>query len=208
MRTLGRLDLDGVFAGDVAACQDDGHDPSLADQAPVGIAVGDSLQQPWLEDFDLRARVTESGHLEHDGRAEVQPCAARQPEQVQALRRDVLTELTRTDIEALGAQLLEQLGVHQVHLAEVGLRRIGGYTGAVLHGHPSMGVSDDADPTLQCHEVLADLAEAVIPVAVNGDDGRAHDLIMVGIGRPLSEFRQPGLVRDLGRALARAVGYR
>ena len=208
VRTLGRLDPDGVSAGDVASCQNDGHDPSLTDQALVEIAVGDSLQQPWPEGVDLHTRATKSGHLEHDGRAEVQPCAARQPEQVQALRRDVLPELTRTNIEALGAQLLKQLGVHQVHLAEVGLRRIGGYAGAVLHGHPSVGVSDDANPTLQCDEVLGDLTEAVITVAVNGDDGRAHPLIMAEVRRPPSEFRLPNLARDVAKAPAQAVSYR
>ena len=44
-----------------------------------------------------------SGHLEHDGRAKLQPCAAGQAEQIRALRGDVLAELTWTDLVALVA---------------------------------------------------------------------------------------------------------
>ena len=34
---------------------------------------------------------------------------------------------------------------------------LGGHAGAVLHGHPGVGGSDDIYPTLECEEVLETL---------------------------------------------------
>ena len=45
-------------------------------------------------------------------------------EQVDAAGRDVLADLTRLDRVTLVPQLVEQLGVHQVHLSQVRLRRV------------------------------------------------------------------------------------
>jgi hypothetical protein len=51
----------------------------------------------------------------------MQPCAGRQAEQVDAAGRDALNDLAWTDVEAGGAQLVMQLSVDQVNLAQIGL---------------------------------------------------------------------------------------
>ena len=53
--------------------------------------------------------------------AQVQPRAGRQAEQIEAARRDVLAHLPGRHGEAGGAQLVVQLGVDQVDLAQVRL---------------------------------------------------------------------------------------
>ena len=60
--------------------------------------------------------------------------------------RDVLAHLPRRHGEAGGAQLVVQLGVDQVHLAQVGLGRVARHPRAVLDGHALMRVALDAEP--------------------------------------------------------------
>jgi hypothetical protein len=83
--------------------------------------MDDLPQQSRPERVDLRARVAQPGHLDDSRRADPQPGAAGQPQQIDVLGREVLTELARTDLRSLSEQLVGQLGLQEVDLAEIGL---------------------------------------------------------------------------------------
>jgi hypothetical protein len=104
---------------------DDAHDPGLANNCAVLVAPEDGFEEARLESVDLRARVPQSGDLDDCLLTEVQEPAAWQPEQVDANGQDVLSQLSRENVEAL----LAQLGVDQVYLALVGLGGISSQAG-------------------------------------------------------------------------------
>jgi len=108
---------------------DDAHDPGLANNCAVLVAPEDGFEEARLESVDLRARVPQSGDLDDCLLTEVQEPAAWQPEQVDANGQDVLSQLSRENVEALLAQLGVQLGVDQVYLALVGLGGISSQAG-------------------------------------------------------------------------------
>ena len=84
--------------------------PALSDNFAVLVAPDDSPEQARLQDVQLNTRVAQTGDLDHGLRSEMQECAARQPEQVNAGGEDVLPQLPGADVEPLGAQLSMQFG--------------------------------------------------------------------------------------------------
>ena len=140
---------------------DHGHDPGLADHVARAVGQDEPLEQARPEVVDLLARVAQTGHLEDDVGTEVQAGAARQPQQVDAARRHVLAQVGRSDVEARLGELVEQLGVHEVDLAQVGLRRVGPHPAAVLHGLAGVRVPDDAQTFDDLHAGTQVLAEVV-----------------------------------------------
>ncbi len=125
MRLGRQLDPYAVMRADRSTGDDDAHDPSLADQAPLLVAVQDSLHQAGLEVFKLIAGVAEAGHLDDGVGAEVQPRAARQAEEVEATGGDVLTQLPRCDVEASISQLVVELSMNEMDLPQVRPGRVG-----------------------------------------------------------------------------------
>ena len=68
--------------------------------------------------------------------------------------------------EAGRSQVVVQLGVDQVDLAQVGLARVTGHPGAVLDRHPGVCVMLDAHPFEQRDRVVLGLAELMLRAAV------------------------------------------
>ncbi len=96
--------------------------------------------------------------------------AGGQAEQVDPAGRDVLTHLARPDDDALIPQRVVQLGVDEVDLAQVRLRRVTPYPGPVLHGDPRMGVALDAETLQQADRRPPRLGERVAGAGVHGLD--------------------------------------
>lgn len=97
----------------------------LADERTVLVAPQDDIQQAWLESVYLGARVAQAGDFDHRLSPEVQVGPARQIQQSEPGRGDVLAELPRPHFEALVLQLGEQFDVDEVDLAQVGLGWVG-----------------------------------------------------------------------------------
>jgi hypothetical protein len=153
--------------------------PALAGQVAVLVAVQDGRHQALLEMVELDARVAQPGHLHDRLRSQPQAGTRRQREQLDAARRDVLPHAAGGDVEALRAQLVVQLAVDEVHLAEVGLARVAGHPGAMLDGPAQVGVALDPQSGQQTDTPRGALAERVLRVAADGlDDAgawvRAH----------------------------------
>lgn len=170
MRLGRQLDAYAVMRADDSTGDDDAHDPSLADQAPVLVAVKDRLHQPRLKDVQLITGIAQSGHLNDRVGTEVQPGAAGQAEEVQAAGGDVLAHLPRCDIEAAISQLVVELGMNEVDLPQVRLCRVGPNSGAMLHGHPGVRIVVHPDTGDKVDAVRIQLAECVHTATADGDD--------------------------------------
>ena len=106
--------------------------------------------------------------------------ADREAEQVDAGRRDVLAHLTGLQPrEALLGELVVQLGVDEVHLAQVGLRRVAAHVRAVLDGRAAVRVALDAEAREQADGVGVGLGHRV--PGAHAD--RGDDAVAAGGGR-------------------------
>jgi hypothetical protein len=93
-----------------------------------------------------------------------------QGKQVDAARCDVFAHLTWREVKAGRAQLVVQLGMDQVHLSQVGLRRVARHARAVLHSSAGVRVALDAEAFEQPNAYLVRLREAVRRAAAHGQD--------------------------------------
>ena len=104
----------------------------------------------------------------------MQPRARWQRQQIDAFGGDVLAEVGGLHDKTLAAQFVEQLGVDQMHLAQIGLGRIPADAGAVLDRLAHMGVAGDAESREQANAQGRRLAEVMAAAGADGDDA-AHD---------------------------------
>lgn len=96
-----RLPVDPVAGFDASADENHGHDAHAADDVSGLICPDGHRQQACSEGVDLMAGVPQSGHLQQDLTADSQDGALRQAQEVEAIGRDVLAEITRTDRETM-----------------------------------------------------------------------------------------------------------
>jgi len=178
VRTVREFHGDDVAGSDAAAGDDHAHDPSLPHEGTIRGTVQNGLQQAGHELVDLGTRVAQTGHLHHSVRSEPKLRTPGQGEQVDASCRNILAQLTRSDLEALLPQLVEQLCLDQVDLPKVGLRRIRRHTGTVLHRDTRVRVTGDSESRQQPDLVHDCLAEAMLMIAAHGDDGRQHAVLL------------------------------
>jgi hypothetical protein len=82
----------------------------------------------------LLAWVAQAGYFDYRRVAEPQTRAGRQAQEVQPAGGNVFPHLASRHAEAARGQLVVEFGVHQVNLAQVGLRRIARYPRTVLDG--------------------------------------------------------------------------
>jgi hypothetical protein len=109
--------------------------------------------------------------------AEAEAGAGRQDEEVDAFGGDVFAHLTGGDLEAGGAQLGVELGVDQVDLAQVRLRRVACDPRAVLDGDAGMGVAVNAETGDEADHRLVALAHCVAAAAADRQDRPGHALL-------------------------------
>src|SRR5262249_41055977 len=110
---------------------------------------------------ELAAGVAQPGHLDDGVGAKMQFRTGRQPQQVDAARRYVLPHQPGPDVKPGVAQLVEQLGVDQMNLAQIGHSRVGGDPRAVLYRHALVSVTLDAKPREEAELVGVGLGQAV-----------------------------------------------
>jgi hypothetical protein len=178
VRTVRQFHGDDIAGSGAAAGNDHAHDPGLAHEGTIRGTVQNGLQQARHELIDLGTRVAQTGHLHHSVRSEPKLRTPGQGEQVDASGRNILAQLTRSDLEALLPQLVEQLRLDQVDLAKVGLRWVCRHTGTVLHRDTGVRVTGDPDSRQQPDLVHDGLAEAMLMIRAHGDDGRQHGVIL------------------------------
>src|ERR1017187_4378966 len=160
--------LDRVAGAQIPADQDDGHDARLADDDSSSVPAQHGLQQARLEVVYLIAGVAQAGDLDHGLRTQAQPSAGRQREQGDAAGGDVLAHVARRYGEPGGTQLVVQLSVDQMDLAQVGLAGVARYPRSVLHCAALMRVAFHSEALDQPDHRARLLAEGMRRVAADG----------------------------------------
>lgn len=170
VRRGGQFDPQGVARPHLARGDDDAHDAGLADEIALRVAVENRRHQSGTIRVELPARIAQPGDLDDGRGADAKPRSARQVEQRKPARQDVLSDAARHDPESGGIELVENLFVKQMHLAQVGLRRILGDARAVLDGRSEVRVALNAEALEQPDALLHVLAEPVRLAAAHRDD--------------------------------------
>jgi hypothetical protein len=144
---LGReQDLDRIIGAHLPACEDNPHDPGFPDQPAVRPASEHRFHEAGLKTVELKAGISQAGHLDHRLGAEPKPRAGRKREKVQSGGRDVLTHGAGRYVEPRSPKLVEQFGLDEMHLPQVRLGGIACDTGPMLHRLAGMSVAFDAKP--------------------------------------------------------------
>jgi hypothetical protein len=138
-----KFDADRVGRSDNSSRQDNGHDATLANDHAIRSPIKNHRKQARHEVFNLPTGIAQAGDFQHYFRTNPQQGAARQPKQINPLRGDILAKLGRANIEALGAKLIEQFGVDQMDLPQIGLRWVRSNAGTVFDSRAFMNVAFD-----------------------------------------------------------------
>jgi hypothetical protein len=138
------LDANGVARGDGPSALHHAHDPGPAHELAVRIAADGDLQQARTKVIDLLAGVAQARHPHDRLIAQVQAGIARQCQRVQPCGQDILAKVPLGQFVSVLPGLVEELGLDQVNLTQIGLRGIRCYPRAVLHGDAGVGVALDA----------------------------------------------------------------
>src|SRR3954463_5544036 len=84
---------------------------------------------------------------------------------------------------AHGTGIVEDLGLDEVHLAQVGLVRIATYARPMLDEGPGVGIAEGLESGHERDGLGRHLAEPVGPVPADGNDtGHGHTVILAGVG--------------------------
>jgi hypothetical protein len=124
----------------------------------------------------------------------------RSPVKVKAAGGDVLTELAGAHIESLRAQIVVQLRMHQMDLAEIRLGRIHCHPRSMLDRHAGMRVTFDTQPGDQIDLRRGWLTESVFTVAAQRD----HDRTLVNAHGPTLSRHRNRLALAAARTLRNA----
>jgi hypothetical protein len=182
---------DRLSREDVATAYDDRHDSCLANdghglalrrhagrrrlvgRSPVG-SREDDLEQPWLELVDLGTGIAQPRDAE-DGPAELQQSPGWKGKQIQTAGEDVLTKITRPKYVAQRPRLIEELGVDEMDLTQVGLVGVAPHTRAMSDKRPGVGVPSYSEVGDQRDGLHWHLAESVGRIAADRNHtGRRH----------------------------------
>jgi hypothetical protein len=163
--------VDGVADADLPTAQDHRHHTGPV-VSSAG-AVGEALQQTGLEVLDLETGRPSSGETEQDA-SDPERGAHGQGQQVRAARGDVLAEVAWVDHETIVKQLVEELALDQVDLAEVGLRGVGCDARTMPHGGAEVSIALHPHPSDELERWLRRLREVVARTAVEMGDLARH----------------------------------
>ena len=147
-----------------------------------------------FEAIELEAGVAQAGHFDDSFGAEpkARPCG--EGEEVEAAGGDVLAHFAVRHAETAHAELLVQLRMDEVDLAEVGLRGVARDARAVLHLLARVSVAFDAKPGQEGDAFDRGLTHRVAGTAVDSFDARAlnHQLAKrtTGLVRPQRSSRR------------------
>ena len=141
MRLCRPCDADGIAGLHYPTLQHHRHHTGLADQRAVGRTTQQRRRQASLKLVELNTGIAQTGDPDDGSIAQLQLSAWRQVQQSQSAGADVFAEVRAANRKTLPGQLVEQFRMNQVHLPQVGLRRITRHTRAVLHRRAGMSVT-------------------------------------------------------------------
>lgn len=162
--------MDDVAGANHPANKNNGHDSAFPLDGAVLRATKHFAKQARLETVDLLARIAETSHPHGRVLAESQDCVRWETKQIDAPGGDVFAHLARRHGVTRGGHLVKQLGMDQMHLPKIGLRRIAGHPGEMLHGDAGVRIPVHT-PALNKHDLVNDgFAELMVGVAADGNN--------------------------------------
>ena len=170
MRRRRQLYLDRHARPHLAAPADDSHDPRLSHDLTVRTSTEDGGKETGAKVLQLHARIPQAGELDDHFGTEPESSANREAKEVDSACRHVLAEIARSDRESSRAQLVVQLGVDEVHLAQIRLPRVPRHARPVPDRGALMRVSLDAQPRDEPDACLRGLAEGVAGTPSHAND--------------------------------------
>ena len=111
MRLWWQYDLECISDGHVPTFQNRGHDSGLAHDRPILLALKQGIHQPRAEPVKLTAGITETGDLNNGAGWKKNLRSARQLQQSNTPRGDVLTNVSGGDPKAASTELIKKLRV-------------------------------------------------------------------------------------------------
>src|SRR2546430_5417606 len=147
--------------------------PGLRTRLPSASLSSVAAIQAFLKIVDLDAWVAQPGDLDNGACTKMQSRAGRQGQQINAGGRDVLAKLARLYRKAFRGQLVEQFGMNQMHLTQIGQLRVLADARAVLERLAHMGVAGDTQSLEQANAAARRLAEMMTGAKADGCDA-AH----------------------------------
>jgi hypothetical protein len=163
---------DGIARFDAPARHDDRHDTRAANDFARCVTGPHLREKAFMQTIDLTARISKSRHFDARIRAEREKRSGWQGEQIDTSGRDVLTECTGLDLEALLAEFPEEFALDEVDLAKIGLGRIRGDATSMFHRLAAMDIALDAQALEEAKRSLAGLREGVGVATREGEDAR------------------------------------
>jgi hypothetical protein len=159
VRLRWQLDADRIARPDAAAGDDDTHDAGFAKQVAVLVAFQGRCHQSRSDAVELGARIAQVGDFDDRRLPETKARAGGQPEQIDPARGDVFPHLTCRNDKPFFRELVVQLGVDQVYLAQVRCFGEVCHSRAMLDRAARMRVTFDSEPDQQLNAVGVGLAQ-------------------------------------------------
>ena len=113
----------------------------LSDKRPLDGSDKNRGEQAGPEVPDLTARVPQAGDLHDCECAKLRPRACGEVNEVHSSGGDVLAHLTWRHVDSQCRDLSEQFDVEKVDLTQIGLARVLGHPGPILHRHSEVRVT-------------------------------------------------------------------
>lgn len=152
------------------AAQNNPHDARFADGLSICIAIENCREQAQLMVVELPARIAKTGHEHFRTTAELERRIPRQGQEIEATGENILAHRARADLEAFRFQLVMKFLMNEMHLPEIGLRRIGRHPRTMFDRHAHMGVTVDAETFHKVYRWANRLAEGVDRTRADSDD--------------------------------------
>lgn len=128
------------------------------------------MLQAGPEAINEHAGSPKPGQFHGGSRSQQDPRPQRHLLKVEAVRRDVLSEFSRTDFVAASPECAEQLGRDQVYLAQIRRARLPSGEVSVPNERPSVRIAFDAMSFHQQDLALRHLAETMPAICGHGQN--------------------------------------
>ena len=130
-----QFNLDMITSLHISTRKNDRHDASFTHQFAIFRFIEDSAQKPLLKFLNLRTWITQAREFKDNIGPNFEKGRFGQCEQIDPARGDVFTQLRRRNVKPLLCQLIEQFGLNEMDLTQIGLRGICPHTRPMFDGH-------------------------------------------------------------------------
>ena len=155
---------------DAATSHHDPHHAGFSDELAIAGFVQHGSHQAVLEFIDLRTWIAQAREPDNGLVTQMQFRAFWQPQQINAVGRDVLTQGAWHHVKTLRTQVVKQLIVHQMNLAQIRCKWIFRHTRTVFDSDAAVRIALDTVALNQLDDVGHILGKVMTTAAVDCND--------------------------------------